>query len=189
MYSELLYLIVVLGVLILLTYVEAFRSEHVSNLWGGLPKKPWVFSTILTVISFLYLSINWVFIMDDEQLFDKPFIEYRHYVLLQYILFLSGAVLWSFSTLLALQRQRKMLFVLFVLWMTALGSIGIFVMTCGLEDQILMQICGTIMMLHHVIFDALWWWITFNVNPPQVNSANTSRRTPTVTDYNNLQYI
>lgn len=166
MYSELCFLIIVFGFLVLLTYVEVSRSSKITLLWGGLAemKTTWIVSMILTVISFLYMSGMWVW-KEDHMIYGTPYQDIRHIVLFQYVLFLSGAVLWAPLTLIALHRQQKLYSVLLALWLTASGSIGFFVMACG-SQNIPMIIAASICMLHHVLFDAIYWWFTWDVVPP-----------------------
>lgn len=184
-----MYLIVVFGMMVLLTYVEAFRSENAAKLWGRLPRLAWVISTVLTVLSFLYMTGMWIFAMENELLFGQPFAVYRHYVMFCYVLFMSGAVLWSPTTLLALKREENMLLILLVLWLTALGAVGIFVMTCGLEKQAMMCVCGAVVMFHHVVFDAIWWWYTFDAVPTPLLDIGLDTGHRADFDYDTLQYI
>jgi len=183
MYSELCFLIITFGLLVLLTYAEALRSNNNKLLWGGLPRStcnPWVISMLLTVVSFLYMSGMWVW-NEDLIIYTTPYKDIRHIVLFQYILFLAGAVLWAPLTLIALRREQKLYSVLLALWLTASGSIGLFVMACGTQD-LLMIIAATICMLHHVIFDAIYWWFTWDVG------SRGSSKTKKVDD-RTLQFI
>lgn len=196
MYSELFYLIVTLGVLVLVTYVEAFRSRQKSLLWGGLPqyswyRNPWVLSMVVTVLSFLYMASVWVFTLEgDDIVYEMSYKEIRHIVLLQYTLFMAGAVLWAPLTLIALHRREKMWTVLLALWLTASGSIGLFVMACGLQNWRLIA-ASLICMLHHVGFDAIYWWRTWEVAETKtlVNIVARGSKAGKKVEYDTLQFI
>ena len=184
MFEALLYIVVIMGSVVLMTYVEAYRSDKVSELWGGLPRttwysNPWVISMILTVVSFLYLSGMWIFVLDET---------HTNELLFSYILFMTGAILWAPLALVALHRNEKLWSVAVALWLTAGGSIGFLVHACTLkETPPLMVIAAVICMLHHVGFDALYWWFTWH--PRDTNKAFFSLSTEDKTNYDTLTFI
>jgi hypothetical protein len=180
MHDTLFYIIIVMGPIVLLTYLEAWRSPNVTALWGGLPqttwyKNPWVLSMILTVISFLYMSGMWVFVLEDQQQSELVF---------SYVLFMTGAILWAPLALIAVFRGEKMLTVAIALWLTAAGSIGFLVNVK--KDQPLMVLATVICMLHHVGFDALYWWFTWH---PRDTKQALFRFTETETNYDTLNFF
>ena len=185
MFDVLLYIIIIMGPIVLMTYVEAYHSPNRAHLWGGLPqskwyKNPWVISMILTVVSFLYLSGMWVFVLEGQQ---------QNELIFSYILFMTGAILWAPLTLVALQREEKLWSVATALWLTALGSIGFFINTCtAKQTNALMITAALICMLHHVGFDALYWWLTWHPRDT-AKPFFTSEKTETKTDYNTLNFF
>ena len=185
MFNELFYFILIGGLVVLMTYVEAFRSEFRHQLWAGLPKIPWFISMVLTIVSFLYMTGVWIFNTDEKMVYGG---DNRHYVILFYTMFIVGAILWTPITLISIHRGTKLSLVFISLWMTALGSIGILVMTLGLENETLACVAAGICMLHHVIFDAIYWWCTWN--PHQRALLEIASNTPIHNiDYENLEFI
>lgn len=159
MYLELEITILVMGITVLLTYFEAYKSNVTNKLWGGLPRIPWIISTFLTIASFLYVSKVWIW--DIDRVFSEPFSEWRHIVLLGYVLLLTGAVLWVPFTLLSIETRQKPYIVFMVLWMTAIGCIVLLSMSIGLDQHVVTKIASGWLVFHHVIFDAIWWWNTW----------------------------
>jgi len=182
MFHTLFYIVLIMGPNVLITYVEAFRSLLAAQLWGGLPrttwyKNPWIVSMILTVVSYLYMTGMWVFDLYEAPIYNQ--IGLQKYVALSYVSFMTGAILWAPYTLVALHRRQKMLTVALALWLTALGSVGMFILACGLKEQPWMVVASTICMLHHVGFDAIYWWVTF---------VPSKKITPTTENINKLIY-
>lgn len=175
MFDVLLYIVLLMGPCVLITYAEAYRSVLVGQLWGGLPrstwyKNPWVISMILTVISYLYMTGMWIFDLDDALIYGQEGLQ--KYVGLSYVSFMSGAILWAPLALIALYRGDKMAVVALALWLTALGSVGMFVLACGLENQSWMIVAATMCMLHHVGFDAVYWWSTWDTGKGELARAD-----------------
>lgn len=176
MFDVLLYIVLLMGPNVLITYVETYRSALVGQLWGGLPrsawyKNPWVISMILTVVSYLYMSGMWIFDLDDALIYGQEGLQ--KYVALSYISFMTGAILWAPLSLIALHRGEKLAVVAWALWLTALGSVGMFVLACGLENQPWMIAAATMCMLHHVGFDAVYWWATWDTKQEVLSRADT----------------
>lgn len=166
MFSSLFYIILIMGPMVLVTYVEAVRSPLAGQLWGGLPravwyKNPWFISMGLTVVSYLYMSGMWVFELDTARVYGQE--DFQKYVVLSYATFMTGAVLWAPLTLVALQRRQKLATVAVALWLTALGSVGMLVLAAGLKGQPWMVAAATMCMVHHVFFDAVYWWATWQI--------------------------
>lgn len=166
MLSSLFYIILIMGPMVLVTYVEAIRSPLANQLWGGLPrviwyKNPWMLSMGLTVVSFLYMTGMWVFALDTANVYGQE--DLQKYVVLSYVTFMTGAILWAPMTLVALQRQRKLNTVALALWLTAIGSVGMLVLAAGLKEHPWMITTATMCMVHHVFFDAVYWWATWHI--------------------------
>jgi hypothetical protein len=184
MFDALLYIIIIMGPIVLMTYVEAYHSPNRAHLWGGLPqttwyKNPWVISMMLTVVSFLYMSGMWVFVLEDVQ---------QNELVFSYILFMTGAILWAPLTLVALQREQKLGSVAAALWLTAAGSVGFLINVCTLKNQPLMVLAAVICMLHHVGFDAIYWWYTWHPRDT-ATPFFTSEQTETKTKYDTLNFF
>lgn len=162
MFLELELLICVMGISVLLTYVEAYKSPVANELWAGLPRVPWSISTMITTASFVYVSKVWI--CDIERVFDEPFSELAHFVLVGYVLLLTGAVLWVPFTLLSIRTRQKPFIVFLVLWMTVSGSIVLFAMSLGLDQHALVKVASGWLVFHHLVFDAIWWWNTWRPN-------------------------
>jgi len=154
--------ICVMGITVLLTYMEAYKSSISDELWAGLPRTPWILSTVITAASFLYVSKVWVW--DIESVFSEPLSEWAHFVLAGYVLLLTGAVLWVPFTLLSIRTRQKSFVVFLVLWMTVSGSIVLFVMSLGLDEHVLVKVASGWLVFHHLVFDAIWWWNTWQPN-------------------------
>jgi hypothetical protein len=155
MFNELLYLIVVVGPLIVYTHYDAFISEFRNDLWEPFPtwyKNPWFWSRACMLCSFVYITIMYIFVIENTN---------KQYILLSYILLMTGAVLWAPACLISLHRDIKSNFVLIVVWLTALGSFGLCLNTIIGNEDILMILASVISTLHFVVVDALYWWYTW----------------------------
>ena len=167
MFHTIVFIALLMGPNVLITYAETYRSITAcgeicaNNIWAGLPKIPWIISMILTVSSYLYMTGMWAIELDEVPIYGLKSLQ--KYVVLSYLFFMTGAILWAPYTLISLHRREKMLAVALALWLTAIGSIGMFILACGLENQPWMVVSSLICMLHHVGFDAIYWWFTWEI--------------------------
>lgn len=157
-YRELFFLIIITGPLVLITYYQLYKSKLASQSWAGLSQKSvkitWFISMALTVISWIYITTRWIF---DETL------ESNKNVFLSYVLFMSGALLWTPFTIISLHRKTRLATVWLALYLTAAGSISLLIQAAFTSD-IAMIFAAAISAIHHLLLDAIYWWGTWKVD-------------------------
>jgi hypothetical protein len=168
----------VVGSYIWLAFFSNISSEELEVFWAGLsPKKHrsifffWFGSMVLTVASFLYMTYQFIFQSEDWFVFDVSFNQNRQYLLACYVVFLVSASAWAPLTFYSIRYGSYKNLVILCLWLTALASVGFAVFifnsaanTIDSTTLTLLKIGVVIIVLHHVILDAIYWSYTFN--PP-----------------------
>jgi hypothetical protein len=168
----------VVGSYIWLAFFSNISSEELEVFWAGLsPKKHrsifffWFGSMVLTVASFLYMTYQFIFQSEDWFVFDVSFNQNRQYLLACYVVFLLSATAWAPLTFYSIRYGSYKNLVILCLWLTALASVGFAVFifnsaanTIDSTTLTLLKIGVVIIVLHHVILDAIYWSYTFN--PP-----------------------
>jgi len=149
------------GVAVLGSYAwGATRSDvNKDKLWGPLKGnlfRYWLLSALLTASSFLYLWWLWAF---DTKLSDT-----NEIVMLVFMcLFLVSASLWMYLTVQNARGKIARRWITWNLWTTAIASAGLMAMTTrlplGIErwKQDLAIASGTMLVVQHVLFDAIFW--------------------------------
>jgi hypothetical protein len=168
----------VVGSYIWLAFFSNISSEELEVFWAGLsPKKHrsifffWFGSMVLTVASFLYMTYQFIFQSEDWFVFDVSFNQNRQYLFACYVVFLVSASAWAPLTFYSIRYGSYKNLVILCLWLTALASVGFAVFifnsaanTIDSTTLTLLKIGVVIIVLHHVILDAIYWSYTFN--PP-----------------------
>jgi hypothetical protein len=127
---------------------------------------------VLTVVSFLFSTYQFIFQYDESVfVFDVSFNQNRQYLLACYVVFLLSATAWAPLTFYSIRYGSYKNLVILCLWLTALASVGFAVFifnsaanTIDSTTLTLLKIGVVIIVLHHVILDAIYWSYTFN--PP-----------------------
>ena len=157
-YRELFFLIIITGPLVLITYYQLYKSKLASQSWAGLSQEKvkiaWLISMALTVISWIYITSRWIF---DETL------ESNQAVFISYVLFMSGALLWTPFTIISLHRKKRLATVWLALNLTAAGSISLLIQAAITSDTA-MVLASAISAIHHLLLDAVYWWGTWKVD-------------------------
>jgi hypothetical protein len=185
MYTALLIVQLILGNFVVGSYIwlacfSKISSEELEVFWAGLsPTKHsyvfyiWVGSMILTVVSFLVSTYQFIFQSEDWFVFDVSFDQNRQYLLACYIVFLLSATAWAPLTLYSIRNGGSYkILVIISLWLTALSCVGfavfIFNTAGNTIDSIdstvltLLKLGAIIVVIHHVALDAIYWSYTFN---------------------------
>jgi hypothetical protein len=151
MYNELLWIVLIFGIGVLFSYFHLTQVIPTQSLLDPIPLGVFITSMILTLLSFLYMTVQWIWHQDPDST-----------VLGMYVLFFSGAILWAPMVVDSVHRKFKSISVLIALWLAASGSIGLFVKACGTED-ILLILGSAFFLLHHVILDGIWWYVRWKI--------------------------
>lgn len=164
MQHGLLWIIITLGIGVLFSYFHMAQVMYTSRLFDPIPLYIWIPSMILTITSFIYMSVRWIWYEDTDEI-----------VLGMYVLFFTGAILWAPLVIDAVHRNFKSISVLIVLWLSAFGSIGLFVKSCSTGNSLLI-ISSCYFMLHHVILNGIVWFfrweltdkVFFSIDDPSI---------------------
>lgn len=151
MYSELLWVILIFGIGVLFSYFHMTQVISTKSLLAPIPLFVFFTSMFVTLLSFIYMSIQWIWHQDPDAT-----------VLGMYALFFSGAILWAPMTIDSVHRKFKSISVLIVLWLAASGSIGLFVKACE-TGNILLILASAYFSLHHVILDGIIWFVRWRI--------------------------
>ena len=66
MYTELLWVVLTLGIGVLFSYFHMTQVISTSRLLDPIPLYIWIPSMILTITSFMYMSIRWIWYEDTD---------------------------------------------------------------------------------------------------------------------------
>lgn len=183
MYHELFWVILVFGVGILLTYANLMSSGmFLGSLVEPIPIRLWACSMLLTIVSFVYISNQWIWHLPNNST-----------VLGMYCIFLLGALTWSPMIADSLRREQKTLWVAVSLWLAGAGSIGLLVLACQHSSNTIMIVASTYLVFHHVCIDAIAWYIRWHIpgaSRPLFTTLNgESNLNADESKYDNLEYI
>lgn len=158
----------VMGAGVLISYVWLAYKKGNRDLWGGLKGplfKYWLGTAIVTALSFLFLVINWCFIIDPNFtfMFNELVSDSWHIIFAVLFVFLLSAFSWTFVTL----YIPKLTWL--PLWITALASLGLFVLTAATREGsvglswnvVVATVAGMVLVAHHFIWDAMVWNATW----------------------------
>jgi hypothetical protein len=159
-------MIPVMGTLVLSSYAWGLTRKDIPPglLWGPLTngaRRCWGICASLTVISYLYLWWLWAF--------DSPLSRDRDTALVcVQIVFLSSAATWMLWTISYIRGRADRVLVTLNLWTTALASVGILLIACLPQEpfewkQALAIISGIVLVIQHVLWDAIVWNRGFTV--------------------------
>ena len=155
MNSELLWLILTMGIGVLFTYVHLFNSSDISTLTKGISNRIFCGALmVVTIIAFVYISIHWIwFLPPDLNAFGAV------------VLYFLGALLRAPLTAEAIHRDEKTSAVGLSMSLVGIGSIGFVIVS--LQHKPLLIIASVWLMFHHVILDGLWyvrWHFLYSAN-------------------------
>ena len=145
------------GLFVLFSYLFLYFDNDSDKAWGGIEGQTrmlWVASTALTTVSYLFLWVSFVWLIEERSML----------LLVSWMVFLTSAGQWANITLIDVKEGRKSWFLLINLWVTALACVGIFIV-CFTTDSFLrpwLLACSTVMVLHHSLFDAVLWYRYFD---------------------------
>ena len=180
MYQELLWLIIVYGTGVLITYANLMSSGlFLGSLVDPIPIRLWAVSMLLTVSSFVYVSHQLILHFPANAI-----------VLGMYSIFLLGALTWAPMLADALQREEKTLWVALSLWLAAAGCIGLLVMSCNHPDNPLLIAASAWLVVHHLFVDAIVWytrWHLSSVSRPLFSLDES--KSGSDSQYENIEYI
>jgi len=189
MYTALLIVQLILGNFVVGSYIwlaffSNISSEELEVFWAGLSPTNhrtifyfWFFSMVLTVVSFLFSTYQFIFQYDESVfVFDVSFNQNRQYLLACYVVFLLSATAWAPLTLYSIRNGGSYKFLVIIsLWLTALSCVGFAVFifntatntidpTVTIDSTVLtlLKIGAIIVVIHHVVLDATYWAWTFN---------------------------
>lgn len=183
-YTALLIVQSILGTLVVGSYIwlaifSKISSEELEVFWAGLsPRKHrnifffWFGSMVLTVASFLYMTYQFIWQSEDWFVFNVSFDHNRQYLLACYVVFLVSASAWAPLTFYSIRYGSYKNLVILCLCLTAISSVGFAVFIFNTAENTttdstvltLLKIGVMIIVLHHVILDAIYWSYTFK--PP-----------------------
>lgn len=173
MLSNLAAVIGVGGLPVLFSYyiisrVDENRKEVLTSPLGGCIWPIWVVFMILTVMSYFFLA--WCFIWgvsdNNGKIFHRTPEEIEPWLCMVYVLFHASAGQWGFISLHDIFYAERSWYILMNLWATALLSIAMLVFAIGIRDvplwiNIMSILCGSIISVHHLVLDAILWFIGF----------------------------
>lgn len=162
MNTELLLFVLVGGLPVVLSYIwygwwsnTQFTFEYLQGPFKGTSLMLWQLSTLLVVISYVYMLVEFV---------DNPLTDTQKNILYpSYILFLSTASQYTIYSTVDLFNARKSYMLLFNLLLTALGSIGFFIVAsieaAKSNEPFTLLMAGTLwIFIHHFCLDAVVWY-------------------------------
>lgn len=143
-------------------YNKVLQSDVSSfKLWAGLKGNMliiWLFSMVLTVISYGYLLyfFVWNATLDEwEQIL----------LLVSYVLFFNYAGQYGAVAMLDSNNNEKSGYLFWTLFMVAFACVGFLVVACveseGDTEGVLAIVSASIMLFHHAYFDAYYWYWSF----------------------------
>ena len=167
---------VAFGAAVLGSYGYLSRQPNTSSYWAALKGplfKYWLVSALITACSFLFLMINWCFLLNRETatIFDVKLEDSYSFILPVLLIFLISASLWAYLTIMAKKGNRSAsMGVTVSVWLTALSSFGLFLLSVGTRESgkklgwkvPLATVAGMFVASHHIIWDAEIWRSTWN---------------------------
>jgi len=108
---------------------------------------------LLTIGAFIYMSIAWIWHKDADPVAFGMF-----------ALFFVGALLWAPMLADAVHRQEKTSSVFLALWLAALGSVGLFVVSFRHVDDPWLIVASGWFMVHHVLVDGICGWMRWHLH-------------------------
>lgn len=155
MNSELLWLILTMGIGVLFTYVQLFNSSDISTLTKGISNRICCGALmVVTIVAFVYISIHWIwFLPPDLNAFGA------------FVIYFVGALLRAPLTAEAIHRDEKTWAVGLSMSLVGIGSIGLVIVSVAHEPVLI--IASVWLMFHHVVLDGVWyvrWHFLYSAN-------------------------
>lgn len=159
--NEPLFIISLIGGLsVLLSYLYLYYDDDADKAWGGIEegrwRMAWIASALLTVVSYVFLWVCFVFVIEEQSLL----------LLSAWTVFLWSASQWAYLCLLDIKEQRRSMSLLINLTLTTIACVAVFVVTIMLEEhdgiKPYLIASSTYMLLHHGIVDNWLWYGTLS---------------------------
>jgi len=176
MLANLFWVILFGGISVLVSYYVLMQEDDVSKLWAGLQGTiyyAWLVSMCLTVISYGYLFYAFVWADDDAKVFTWLLQDAEPFLCACYTLFLGSASQYAYISITDVRNRDRSLLLACNLWLTALMSLLIGSCAVALHDisstmNVLSIVAGLVFALHHVAFDAIFWYQSFDPTYNQI---------------------
>lgn len=152
MLDNLFWVILLGGMPVILSYAHVYFN-YTPKLWANLEGPLfwiWLISALLTVISYMYLFVFFVFFNTQHE----------PVLCALYTVFLSSAAQWGAFAITDSFYGEKSTFILINLMLTGAASVGIALVAFIVGDPIAYA-AAIILVLHHVIMDAIVWYRGF----------------------------
>ena len=165
-----------IGAAVLGSYGYLSTQKHLDSYWAGLKGpvfKYWAVSALITATSFLFLIVNWCFLLNGNTttIYGKTLNDsFTPLILPILLVFLLSAATWAWITI-AARKGNKLASkaVTLCLWLTALSSFGLFILAVGTREEgsavgwkvPLATVAGMFVASHHIIWDAELWRATW----------------------------
>ena len=176
MLANLFWVILFGGISVLVSYAVLMQEDDVSKLWAGLQGNTyyaWLASMSLTILSYFYLFYAFVWADDDAKVFTWMLTDTEPFLCACYTLFLGSASQYAYIAITDLRKRERSFMLLANLWLTALMSLLIGGCAVALNNvsgttNTLSIVAGLVFALHHVGFDAIYWYQSFDPDYNQI---------------------
>lgn len=176
MLANLFWVILFGGISVLISYYVLMQEDDVSKLWAGLQGTiyyAWLASMCLTILSYFYLFYSFVWADDDAKIFTWMLRDTEPFLCACYTLFLGSASQYAYIAITDIRKRERSFMLLANLWLTALMSLLIGSCAVALNNvsgtmNVLSIVTGLMFALHHVAFDAIFWYQSFDPTYNQI---------------------
>ena len=159
MNEELFIVSLVGGAAVLLSYLFLYYDDDSAKAWGGIEegnwRMAWFASAALTVISYIFLWVCFVFIIEEKSTI----------LFTGWLIFLTSASQWAYLTLIDIKEATKAMALLVNLTVTTIACVMIFIAVIMVEDhdalKPYMLISSVYLVAHHGIVDNWLWYAAF----------------------------
>ena len=174
--SILLFVTSIGGLFTLLSYYLLSKNiddRQYEQIKAGLDFRWWIPSMIVSVISYVYTLLFWVYLKDSElMVFDEPYNDtenntVRDCIVLMYSIFLFSAAAYAYTVNTCIFLKTHYILLDFVLYAAAASAIGLCVISFGIDasspHKIPVIIGYALLGFHCTFFDAIQWLNSFTV--------------------------
>ena len=159
MNEELFIVSLIGGISVILSYIYLYYDNDSEKAWGGLEegnwRMAWIVSTGLTTISYIFLWVCFVFIIEEKSTI----------LFTGWLLFLSSASQWAYLTLIDIKEARKSVALLINLTVTTIACVMILIVSLTLEGHDSLKpyllVSSVYLVIHHGIADNWLWYAAF----------------------------
>lgn len=177
MLSNLLAVILVGGLPVLWSYYtikledeDVSRNMYIPVLTDfGYMRYVWMLSMVLTIISYIIVAYAFIWGTEDGAIWGSSPDTMEPYLCGIYVLFLANAGHWVRHVVYDIYNKKKSIWLMLNMYVTAVLSIVIGVIAFGIQDidstlQTFAHIGGGILIFHHVLIDALYWYCLWDID-------------------------